>query len=330
MSEDAPLESKIEAALYGVPEPEAAQEEVVAEGEVVEEQEEPLEEIAEKLEDVESDEGSLAAMLGLSDEEIDVTEAGEVLVKTVIDGEPTEVKVKDLVAAFQGTEFANKKASEIIEQKQQLEQEIAEAQHAAKEKLDQMVTVSSLMEKELLAEFNGQDWKQLSINNPAEYHRLRDMYTEKARRIKGLQESLTKEQVQQQEQLQQAQTEKFQHIMSVETEKIIAANPTWQNPQIREKEMGELRSFLSTKYQYSDEEINQIADSRLVKLIQDAYRSQAPAATVKSKKVVPSFQAPSGGRQKAAANARAVKARKAALRASGSQEALTQVLMDRF
>ena len=226
--------------------------------------------------------------------------------------------------------LAAKKAEEVVAQKQQLEQEITEAQQAAQEKLGQMKKVSDLMEKELLADYNQHDWALLSQQNPGEYHRLREMYSIKAKRIKGLQESLSEEEKQQQEEGAKQQQQMYQKHLQVEGEKLLAANPTWQNPQVREKEMTELRSFLKTQYEYSDQEINQIADSRLIKLIQDAYSRKAPAKTVEDKKVIPKFQTPSAGRVKAAATARAAKAKRAALRRSGSQDALTQVLVDRM
>ena len=64
-------------------------------------------------------------------------------------------------------------------------------------------------------------------------------------------------------------------------------------------------------------------------MIQDAYKNKAPVETLKGKKKVPAFQKSTMNRAQAAANARAAKARKAALRKSGSTSALTQVLIDR-
>ena len=335
MSDDN-IQAKLESALFGTPEPEPTPEpeqtelQLVPDAEEAEESEVQEEETsAKKLEDLDA-EDSLAAMLGLSDDEIDVREDGQVVLKTSVDGEEVTLNVKEVLASYQATEFATKKAQEVVEQRQQLAQEIAATQQAAKDKLDQMQKVSSLMEKELLAEYNSHNWDQLRVEAPAEYNRLRDVYSQKAQRIKSLQTSLVEEENTQKEQTQQAQRQQFETYLAGESEKILAANPTWQNPQIREKEMTELRTFLNEGYGYTEEEINQIADSRLVRLIQDAYRNKAPAATVKSKKVVPAYQAPSGGRAKAAANARAVKARKAALRKTGSTDALTQVLLDKF
>ena len=330
------IESRIETALFDTPppaadpEPEQTELQLVPDAEEAEEVETEAEgEGAQKLEDLEQQE-TLASVLGIAEEQIDVRDNGEVILKASVDGEEVEVPLKDMLAAYQGTEFASKKSQEVIEQQQKLEQEIAEVQQAAQEKLGQMQKVSTLMEKELLAEYNGHDWQRLSQENPAEYNRLKDMYSTKAQRLKSVQESLVAEEKQQQEQAMETQKARYQQHLKVESEKILAANPTWHNPQVKEKEMGDLRSFLNKNYGYSDEEINQIADSRLVKLIQDAYKIQAPAETVKSKKVVPAFQTPSGGRAKAAANARAAKARKAALRKTGSTDALTQVLLDRM
>lgn len=333
MSDD--IETKIESALFGAPEPtadpapEQTELQLVPDAEEAEEVE-GAEEGIQKLDDIEEAEESLAAVLGVSEDQIDVRDTGEVVLKASIDGEEVEVPLKDMLAAYQGTEYATRKSQEVVEQQQQLQQEIAEAQRAAQEKLGQMEKVSKLMEKELLADYNSHDWQRLSHENPAEYNRLRDMYSVKAKRIKELQTSLLEEGKQQSEQMVEMQKAQYQQHLKAESEKMLAANPTWHNPQVREKEMTELRSFLNKDYGYTDEEINQIADSRLIKLIQDAYRGKAPAQTVKSKKVVPAFQAPSGGRAKAAANARAAKARKAALRKTGSTDALTQVLMDRF
>lgn len=329
MADEESIVEQLEQAMYGSKADAEASlpDEPVAEEEV----EEVEEEGAKSLDEIEpAEDETLGAILGLSDDQLEVDEAGKVFVKASIDGEEKQVAVQDLLAAFQGTEFAAKKAEEVVAQKQQLEQEITEAQQAAQEKLGQMKKVSDLMEKELLADYNQHDWALLSQQNPGEYHRLREMYSIKAKRIKGLQESLSEEEKQQQEEGAKQQQQMYQKHLQVEGEKLLAANPTWQNPQVREKEMTELRSFLKTQYEYSDQEINQIADSRLIKLIQDAYSRKAPAKTVEDKKVIPKFQTPSAGRVKAAATARAAKAKRAALRRSGSQDALTQVLVDRM
>lgn len=337
------VEAKIEQALYPVEE--APVEEPVAEVEkapmeevdttdaVVEEDEQPVpqEEVEPQEEEAEPEEEveTLAAVLGLTEEQVDIKEDGAVLINAVVDGDQVQVPFQDIIAAYQGKEFVAKRSEEIIAQKAKLEEEITTARQAAEQKLGQMQTVSQLMEKELLTEYNQHNWSELSRTNPAEYHRLREMYTQKAHRIKDLQKTLTEEgQMQQQEMMKQNQA-KFSQVIESETEKLLAANPTWHNPQIRDKEMAQLRDFLKSSYGYSEDEINQVVDSRLVKLIQDAYKNRAPAETVKGKKVAPSFQAPAAGRVAAAANARAAKARKAALRKSGSTAALTSVLLDR-
>ena len=341
MSEPA-VEAKIEQALYPVEEApveepvaeveQAPMEEVETTDAVVEEDEQPVpqEEVEPQEEEQPEEEvETLAAVLGLADEQVDIKEDGAVLINAVVDGEQVQVPFQDIIESNQGKEFVAKRSEEIIAQKAQLEEEITTARQTAEQKLQQMQTVSQLMEKELLTEYNQHNWSELSRTNPAEYHRLREMYTQKAHRIKDLQKTLTEESQMQQQELMKQNQAKFAQVIESETEKLLAANPTWHNPQIRDKEMAQLRDFLKTSYGYSEEEINQVVDSRLVKLIQDAYKNRAPAATVKGKKVAPSFQAPAAGRVAAAANARAAKAKKAALRKSGSTSALTSVLLDR-
>lgn len=323
-SEEAPVEEAPVAVAEEAPEmAEAAPAEEVDTTESAPEMTEEADPVEE--EDVET----LAAVLGLSDEQVEITEKGDILINAMVDNEQVQVPFKDIIAAYQGTEYATKRAEEVVQQRETLDKEIEEARQTAQAKLEQMQTVSKLMEQELLQDYNSHNWQELSMHNPAEYHRLREQYTQKAHRIKELQATLSKEGEQQRQEMLQMQKHRFDKLMESESAKMLAANPTWHNPAVREKDFTELRNFLKETYQYSDDEINQIVDHRLVKLIQDAYKNKAPQATTQGKKVVPAFGSATANRVAAAANARAAKARKAALRKSGSQAALTQVLLDR-
>jgi hypothetical protein len=280
---------------------------------------------------VEEEIESMASVLGLADDQVKVTDEGAVVINAVIDGESVEVPLSDLVASYQGTQYNTKQADEVIQQKAELETAVQQIQQATQQKLQQMQTVSKLMEKELLSEYNQQNWDELSRTNPQEYHRQREMYSAKAQRIKGIQEQFNKEGQEQQQQRQEYQQQKMQQLIVAEQAKVLAANPTWHNQQVKDADMANLRSFLSKGYGYSDEEISMITDSRLVHLIQDAYKAKSPQQTTKKKQAIPTFQKSSGGgRTAAAANARAVKARRAALKKSGSNDALAKVLIDRM
>lgn len=332
MSDD--IEARIEQNLFGTPteetsDPEQTELQLVSDAEVEETEEVQEKEEATELKELEHDE-TLASILGLPEDLVDVKESGEVILKASIAGEEKEVQLKELLERYQDSEFSSTKSQELVEQQQKFEQEMLEAKQETDAKLKEMVKVSKLMEQNLLADFNQINWQQLEQQDPAEYNRLRKAFSYKAQQLKGVQETLTEEEKAQNEASNKQQQEKFSRHLKAESEKILAANPTWHNEAVKQKEMGELRNFLSTGFGYTDEEMDMIADSRLVRLIQAAYKNKAPEATIKEKKVVPAYQSPTGGRQKAAANARAAKAKRQRLRDTGSTDALTAVLMDKF
>ena len=103
--------------------------------------------------------------------------------------------------------------------------------------------------------------------------------------------------------------------MQAELGKMVMDNPHWNDHAVMAKEIGEVGAFLRDTYGFTDEEIANNIDARLMRLFKDAMQFKAGTKTAAEKKVkpnVPKFQKPGtgGADRPSLQKARAVKAQK--------------------
>ena len=327
-----PQQGQLELVPHGDPIPDEEPPPLQTEGAVEEEaevKEDPKEEEPEEPEVDEQE--TIAQIFGLEEDQVKITKDG-IYFKATVDDKAVELSLNDLIASYQATEFSSRRAQELVDERTAFEQKASELFENVNTKLQEMDTVSQLMEKELIADYNSVDWPQLMHSDPRKYNKLREQYSAKARRVKELKDHLSTEAEQQQQRQNEIQQEQMGRYLKAERDKMLAANPTWNDNKVRDKEIGQLRGFLTDTYGFTEEEMATITDNRMVRLIQDAYKATAPGSTIKGKENKPRFQKNSSeAKIAAAANARAAKARKQALRKSGgTNKALAQVLLDRM
>lgn len=337
--------ARIESALYGSEEPETTTEDEVATGDAEElstdadtesdDKEDGSDDELETQEDEqeEEQEATLATYLGVDEDRIIVDDDGSVSLTTIVDGEKKNVPLSELTKSFQLQGHVNNKSmalekerKEFGEQKQQVLQEL-------KQRSEGVASLGKVLENQLLQEYNSVDWEGLRVSNPAEWTAQRQEYADKAQQIQQAQ-LLMKQDFDRssQEAQQQMEGQRQQHLQA-EMAKVIEANPEWADEGKRSIAITGLRSTL-TGYGFEESDMSNIMDHRIIQVLKDAkaYRDGKTAAETKKVRNVPKFQKPTATKAttQKMANARAIKAKRAAVKRTGSIADAASLLLDKM
>lgn len=276
------LEAFLEASEAPIEEPKAEEPEEVNEAEEVEAEDLPEaeedgegEEVSEDAEDEEAEPSveldALAEYLGIDVDKLDIDEDGRIAVKTKIDGEEGRAKLADLVKSYQLEGHLNKQNMEVAEQRKALEAQRAEFQTQKQAELQQLQDLSQLAYSQLVAEYQAISWNELRSVDPAEWSAKQQEFQQRNQQIQQAFAQIQGER----SQLQTQQQERFKEVLAEEGKKLMQAIPEWADESVAQKERNELRTYLKSNYNFSDDEVNQIADHRHVLLIRDAMKYRA-------------------------------------------------------
>ena len=327
------IEAAIESRLGGS---EAEPNEVIEDSEDTpeadQEVEAEVEDDAEESEDTDESESDLADILGVASDQVYMNDDGEVIFNAKVDGKIIPVSVKDMVKSFQLDKHVNNKSMELSAKQKEFEELAAKSAQEFQTKLEKANTVVELLERELYNDIQSTDLDRLKHTDPQAYLIARDELSARVTKLNSIRDKLEEAGAQEAMAKQQKQVEQFQHIVKAEYEKMISKHPAWADPNVFEKERQAMSTFLKDTYGYNEQEINGIVDHRLIDIIADAKAYRAGKKEVSSKlvKQVPKFQKPGSGRNQQLEKARAIKAKREALRKSGSQADLTSLLLDRI
>lgn len=247
------------------------------------------------------------------------------LVEIEVDGEsyqvPEVLKDKIMLQADY-----TRKTQELAEQRKQVEQTQLQLQQQAQIQQESLAEYAQLtaLDNQLQA-FNQVDWNALYDSDPAEFVRLK----EARRDLIDNRHSLANTIGAKQQQLAEQQRETY--IKAVEEgQKVLAREiPNWNNELAKS-----LNTLAVDKYGFTPEEVAQVIDPRVVKLLHDAYRFQKQQTNkpIAEKKVanLPKVSKPgSPNANKSVTASREQEAMKA-LKKSGSQEAAHAVFLARY
>lgn len=216
---------------------------------------------------------SVAKVLGLSEDDLDLSEDGSVLVKTKIDGKLQTVKLADLRKSYQLEGHLNNKNMEVAEARKKLDEQKAEHEAQVQQRFKQAEDYLALANTELMREFASitpEKWAQLQTEDPIRAIQLKQEYQERQAYINN---AWTNLQAQRQQEAEQAKAKQAEHLQS-EMEKLREIYPEWSDPEKYKADASQMRKSLRDEYGFSDQEINQLGDSRLVRLVRDAIKTR--------------------------------------------------------
>ena len=275
--------------------------------------------------------GTLAAYLGINEDQIIETDDGKVLVNVKVNGEVTPVPMQEVIASYQLQKHVNNKSMILSEQLKTVQSEYQTVRTEAANRFHVLDKMSEALEQQLLSQYQQVDWVRLRRENPAEFVAMQRDFEQSKQMITQAKQA-TIQQRTALEQFNAMQQEKaYQDHLAEQDNIVLQMYPSWADQAVRAKEAGEMRTFLQGAYGYTNEELNSINDFRQIQVIKDAmaFRQGQKVAEQKVQKPVPKFQ--KAGRPAAdMAKMRDSKARKSALKSSGSVDAAAALLVDRM
>ena len=329
---------RIEEKLFGSNEPETESEEVVA----IDAEELPdgddtpeVEEDGDDLEVIaDGDDLTLADYLGIDEDKLTVTDDGTVSFTATINGEKTDVPLKELAKSYQIQGHVNNKSMALETERRDFEEARNKATGELHARIQTVDGMSKMFEEQLVSEFNGINWDELRQQNPAEWTALRQEYADRANQIQNIQANIQEEGRKAQEEHKAKFEKANRERLTAEFGKMIEANPEWKDKDKLNADMSEMREFASSTYGFNEQDLALVTDHRLITLIQDAQSFRRGKASVAQKKVskLPKFQKPGATKENVQqlARARGIKVKKQALRNSGHINDAASLILDRM
>lgn len=245
----------------------------------------------------ESDESTWESVLGIPEDKLHFDDKGNITGITVkVNGESSVVSMPDLVAGFQLNKAVTQKSQALSEERKVFEQEREQVAQTLRGKFEEAEAIASFMEQSLVDEYNAIDWNKLRVESAGEAALKQQEFAEKAAGIERAKEALRQQRQQDMEQVQEQMLNQRKARISAERDKMLITNPTWNDQAVFKKDMGELKSFLSDQYGFTDNDFKLVEDARLIELIKDASKFHKGAKMAKQKitRKVPKFQKSEG------------------------------------
>lgn len=247
------------------------------------------------------------------------------LVEVDVDGELYEVPIALKDKIMLQADYT-RKTQEVAEQRKQIEVAQAQLQQAAQMQQQSLAEYAQLvaLDNQLQA-YNNVDWNALYEQDPAEFVRAKEGLRDLKDSRQGLAQQITAQQQAQYEQQNQIRLQAIEKGREVLAKEI----PSW-NTELATT----LNRFAVEKFGFTAEEVNQVIDPRVVKLLHKAYLhdKQVSNKPITDKRVanLPRVTKPGSKQtQQTVSQSREQDARKA-LKKTGSIDAAQAVFLARY
>jgi hypothetical protein len=289
------------------------------EDEQQEEQQDEQQEKQEEQEEQEEDDVTWAGVLGVDEKQLVLDEAGDFKsVRVNVDGQVSEVTVKDLIAGYQTAQYNSQKGSALANEMRNFQATRDATVQEYTAKLEQLQELTGFLGQQLLAEYQDIDWNRLRAEQPGEYAAAIQDYQLKQQQLQGIFSKLESEKSGQTEAQMKVMQEQQRIHLETQVDKVLEKRPEWREPEKFKKALSEMVDFVGTSYSFTPEEFYSVQDARIIELVQDAMAYRRGKSVVEQKfkaKDLPKFSKP--GNVKPKQVSKLDKLTKAAAKATG-------------
>lgn len=184
-----------------------------------------------------------------------------------IDGEDGAVPLSKVIKSYQLEGHLNRKSMELSDARKAFEQEAQTKRQQYEQGLDQLNQSLTLANQMLQGEYSQINWAELEKSEPLEYLKLRTKFEDRQKQLLQSYQLL-----QQEEQKRQAtQTQAFTSMIEDEGKKLLNSIPEWKDAKVKQRDKDAIKGYLKS-LNYSDKEIGEVYDHRLVLMVRDAMR----------------------------------------------------------
>lgn len=249
----------------------------------------------------EGDDPTWSSVLGLDDVKIAVDDKGDFAgINVKVDGVEETVGMEALVKGYQTDKHNANTGKALSGERKQFEADRESVVQEYTKRLEDVQGLTQYLNKTLVKEFDGVNWEQLKLEDPAQY--AADMMDFQARQaeIQKVHGAIGQEREWQNQQNQQKDNAQSDEYLEKQIGRMIDNNPSWKDEAVLKTAFNEMSDFTVETYGFTSDEFNGVVDSRLIELIKDAqkYRKGQKVASRKISKKVPKFQKPGSGKMK--------------------------------
>jgi len=182
-----------------------------------------------------------------------------------IDGEEKQVPLSEVLKSYQLEGHVNNKSIELSNQQKQFQAEQEAARTLISKQLQETKQLGDLAQQQLNYEYQNVDWNGLRQADPGQYAALQVEFQQRQNQIK---EYLGQIGEQERAALEQSQAESAQKIES-EKQRMFEKHPEWKDPAAFASARETISNYAKT-LGYSDAELAQVQDHRLIDVLHDA------------------------------------------------------------
>ena len=266
-------------------EPEHDDEVDTEESDEQEEAEEPEQETESEEEETETFESiyEIAEALDMPVEDF----LNSVKAKRKINGQEEEVPLSELIAGNQRDADYRQKTMELSEQKKQFDNFAQQRQYQLQQELQQTQAMSQMIESQLLENYNSVDWDLLERTDKEEWLFMRQKFQEDYAKVQQVKNTASQQIASQAQRQEQERQQQHQQYLAHQESLLLSSLPDWTNPDTRRQETKDIHEFLTSNYGFNANDVSQVTDHRVVRLVRDAMKAQAgkQQADIAAKKV---------------------------------------------
>lgn len=270
----------------------------------------------------------LAEALELSPEDFE----NQIKTTVKVNGEEREVNLAELRKGYQLESDYRQKTMELADNRRIFEEQVQQKASELNTRIQEATNMVATLEQSMLGEYNAVDWNTLRATDPAEYAALQADYQNRYQSIQQMKAQANNASNQMQSEQTTKQEKARNALLQKEAEALLTVIPEWREPDVAKKEKGEMRDFLKS-YKFSDDEIAQLADHRIVMMIRDAQKGQkvVTKADVAKKKVIkaPKLQKAGAKQSKQTQQSQKLNDLRSKVKNSGSVDDLAALLLAR-
>ena len=226
--------------------------------------------------DVEQQEAELAddSVVGEPDavEPDELSESDAPLYAVTIDGETSEVPLDELISGYQRKATYTQRQQELTKERDGLETQLRELdpeRQALRQTYQQYQQVLSQLHQQMQAANQpaNVDWNALEKENPVQWLKLKELERQRAGEI----QAVGAEQARMQEILATENNQKRQEYLVAQRALVLEKIPEWADGDLQAEEQRKLAEF-GKGVGFSDQELNNLLDSRALLVLRDAMR----------------------------------------------------------
>lgn len=242
----------------------------------------------------------------------------------VVDGKTSEVTLAELQSGYQRGRDYSEKTTALKQQREAFEQQASQARQLLESQMLQVGQIVQAAEQALIPKLDQAQMDQLRQTNPGEWTARLQEFQAKSQFVESL-KSATKQTLEQYRQ-QAEQARNAQKVQRLEAERAKLQNiPGWG-----EQMRADLFQYLSTDYGYTEADLSEVSDHRIIDLVRkarafDKLQSETQLA-VKKVKELPKVIPPGKADTKVQMKKSALEKAKSQLRKSGTRRDAEAVL----